>query len=49
MNASKEEKKSLSVFVHDFKTKEEDKILLQRVGFEISRERRATTTIKKNG
>ena len=43
MNASKEEKKarnkSLSVFVHDYKTKEDDKIVLQRVGFEISRER----------
>ena len=32
-------KKSLSVFVHDSKTKEDDKIALQRVGFEISRER----------
>ena len=32
-------KKSLSVFVHDSKTKEDDKIVLQRVGFEISRER----------
>ena len=41
MNASKEEKlkKSLSVFVLDSKTKEDDKIVLQRVGFEISRER----------
>ena len=43
MNASKEEKKarkkSLSVFVHDYKTKEDDKIVLQRVGVEISRER----------
>ena len=33
------EKKSFSVFVHDSKTKEDDKIVLQRVGFEISRER----------
>ena len=32
-------KKSSSVFVHDSKTKEDDKIVLQRVGFEISRER----------
>ena len=32
-------KKSLSVFVHDSKTNEDDKIVLQRVGFEISRER----------
>ena len=32
-------KKSLSVFVHNSKTKEDNKILLQRVGFEISRER----------
>ena len=32
-------KKSLSVFVLDSKTKEDDKIVLQRVGFEISRER----------
>ena len=39
VNTSKEEKKSLSVFVHDSKTKEDDKIVLQRVGFEISRER----------
>ena len=31
--------KSLSAFVHDSKTKEDDKIVLQRVGFEISRER----------
>ena len=31
--------KRLSVFVHDSKTKEDDKIVLQRVGFEISRER----------
>ena len=38
-NTSKEEKKSLSVFVHDRNTKEDDKIVLQRVGFEISRER----------
>ena len=33
------EKKSFSVFVHDSKTKEDDKIVLQRVGFEISGER----------
>ena len=33
-------KKSLSVFIHDSKTKEDNKILLQRVGFEISRERK---------
>ena len=39
MNACKEEKKSLSVFVLDSKTKEDDKIVLQRVGFKISRER----------
>ena len=39
VNASKEDNKSLSVFVHDSKTKEDDKIVLQRVGFEISRER----------
>ena len=46
----KKKKNSLSVFVHDSKTKENDKIVLQRVGFEISRERQAaTTTIKKNG
>ena len=32
-------KKSLSIFVHDSKKKEDDKIVLQRVGFEISRER----------
>ena len=32
-------KESLSVFVLDSKTKEDDKIVLQRVGFEISRER----------
>ena len=32
-------KKSLSVFIHDSKMKEDDKIVLQRVGFEISRER----------
>ena len=32
-------KKAFSVFVHDSKTKEDDKIVLQRVGFEISRER----------
>ena len=32
-------KKSLSVFVLDSKTKEGDKIVLQSVGFEISRER----------
>ena len=31
-------KKSLSVFVLDSKTKEDDKIVLQRVGFKISRE-----------
>ena len=31
-------KKSLSVFVLDSKTKEDDKIVLQRVGFEISTE-----------
>ena len=31
-------KKSLSVFVLDSKTKEDDKIVLQSVGFEISRE-----------
>ena len=31
--------KRLSVFVHDSKTKEDDKIVLQIVGFEISRER----------
>ena len=34
----KKKKKTLSVFVHDSKTKEDDKIVLQRVGFEISRE-----------
>ena len=39
VNASKEDKKSLFVFVHDSKTKEDDKIVLQKVGFEISRER----------
>ena len=39
VNACKEEKKSLSVFVLDSKTKEDDKIVLRRVGFEISRER----------
>ena len=33
------EKKSLSVFVLDSKTKEDDKIVLQSVGFEISRKR----------
>ena len=52
VNASKEEKKSFSVFVHDSKKKEDDKIVLQRVGFEISKGKvatRATTTIKKNG
>ena len=38
VNASKEEKRSLSVFVVDSKTKEDDKIVLQRVGFEISTE-----------
>ena len=38
VNASKE-KKSLSVFVHHSKTKEDDKTVLQRVGFEIGRER----------
>ena len=32
-------KESLSVFVLDSKTKEDDKIVLQSVGFEISRER----------
>ena len=32
-------RKSLSVFVLDSKTKEDDKIVLQSVGFEISRER----------
>ena len=32
-------KKRLSVFVLDSKTKEDDKIVLQSVGFEISRER----------
>ena len=32
-------KKSLSVFVLDSKTKEDDKIVVQSVGFEISRER----------
>ena len=32
-------KKSLSVFIHDSKMKEDDKIVLQRVGFEIGRER----------
>ena len=37
VNASKEKKKSLSVFVLDSKTKEDDKIVLQSVGFEISR------------
>ena len=31
-------KKSLSVFVLDTKTKEDNKIVLQRIGFEISRE-----------
>ena len=35
----KKKKKSLSFFEHDSKTKEDDKIVLQRVGFEISRER----------
>ena len=39
VNASKKRKKSLSVFVLDSKTKEDDKIVLQSVGFEISRER----------
>ena len=39
MNVFKEEKKSLSVFVLNSKTKEDDKIVLQRVSFEISRER----------
>ena len=34
-----EVKKSLSVFVLDSKAKEDDKVVLQRVGFEISRER----------
>ena len=38
VDASKEEKQSLSVFVHT-KAKEDNKIVLQRVGFEISRER----------
>ena len=37
--ACKEEKKRLSVFFLDSKAKEGDKIVLQRVGFEISRER----------
>ena len=37
----KKKKKTLSVFVLDFKTKENDKIVLQRVDFEISRERQA--------
>ena len=37
--APKEDKTSLSVSVLDSKTKEDDKIVLQRVGFEISRER----------
>ena len=32
-------KKSLSVFAHYSKTKEDDVIVLQGVGFEISRER----------
>ena len=32
-------KKAFSVIVHDSKTKEDDKIVLQRVGFEISKER----------
>ena len=50
VNASKEEKKSLSAFVLDSKTKEDDKIVLRRVGFEICRERQAApTTIKRNG
>ena len=39
VNACKEEKKGLSGFVLDSKTKEDYKIVLQRVGFEISRER----------
>jgi len=39
VNASREENKSLSVFVLDTKMKEDNKIVLQRVGFEISRER----------
>ena len=33
-------KKSLSVFVLDSKTKEDDKIVLQRVSFELSREQK---------
>ena len=37
VNVSKEEKKN-AVFVLDSKTKENDKIVLQRVGFKISRE-----------
>ena len=41
VNSSKEEKKSLPVFS---KTKEDDKIVLQRVGFEISRERQGLLT-----
>ena len=41
VNASKEgEKKSLAVFVLDSKTKEDDKIVLQRVSFELSREQK---------
>ena len=42
VNASKKRKKSLSVFVLDSKTKEDDKIVLQSVGFEISREQKGT-------
>ena len=40
-NASKEEKKSLSIFLLDSKIKEHNKIVLQRstVGFKLSRER----------
>ena len=38
VNASRKENKSLSVFVLDTKMKEDNKIDLQRVGFEISRE-----------
>ena len=41
VNSSKEEKKSLPVFS---KTKKDDKIVLQRVGFEISRERQGLLT-----
>ena len=39
MPPKKKKKLSLSVLVHDSKTKEDDKIVLQRVGFDISRER----------